>query len=163
MCGESSSPISWSIQIMNKKKSLLRPALIKQDWNLIDLELYESGYNISSAERTRGMLTGSDAGFLPSPVTASFCARGLLSPHTAVAAVSATAGLHACLRSSSQNTRLLWSLIESCEPVQAFISWQLMRFCRCWSKSFIERTSCSWKAPRCLFFCASCRICGLIH
>ena len=85
--GESSPSILWSLQIRIKKKVL--PVLgrkrkietlsiwnyLKTDWRL---------WNFGAWCR--------DPGFLPTLVTGSFCAPGLLSPRAVVPVVTATAG-----------------------------------------------------------------------
>lgn len=133
MLGARSSPIVCSIYEGGWRPP--RPDLIKQDWDRIAFGvIWKRIQKILSREDEH---IGRETAFLPLLVTTSFCALGLLLPHSVMPAGTATAGLHACLLSLSHNSHLLWPLIKSCQPIQAFISWQLMHFYKCKFKSFI--------------------------
>lgn len=142
MWGESSSPIFWSVQIMIEgKKSPPRPGLIKQDWNLIDFGLFESGYKISWADKTRGML---------STVAETLDSFLLLSQHPSVPRASYRYALW-CRQLVRQLVSMLASIPRprtpsyyglSSSPVsQSRLSspdsWQLMHLYSCLFKSFI--------------------------
>lgn len=110
-----------------KRKAFPRPGLIRKDWNLIDLRLFEGGYKISWAEKTLGMLgTVSETldSFLllsqPPSVPRASCRRALWCQQLVRQLVSM---LSSTLRPRTPSYHGLSS--GSCEPIRAFISWQL--------------------------------------
>lgn len=61
-CEARAPPLSFEVSKLwqkekKERKSLPRLELIREDWNLIDLQLFEGGYRISWAQKTLGMLS----------------------------------------------------------------------------------------------------------